>query len=904
MSASSDFGGRIELNNKQALLAMRQVSIASTRMASTMAASFRGAFAASASFATGVSSALRTTSQSFSRMSTKMAQWGAAMTGTFALITRSSFGMQKEMGALASLGFQSFSKMEKGALNLAATFEGIKARDVVAGAYDIQSALSSLGDDAIIELSKINALVAKATIADAKQTADLMTGVYASFSDSMKVKGIEFGKAFAGVTSTAVKQFKLTGPKIAAFFENAGASAAAAGFKFEETTAILGVLGQQIGGAEAGTAFRFLLDNIGLVQAKMNKLTKTHGIEQVTFFDEDRVKKLPQLLDAVDQALQAVSNGMEKSAANAERAEIKSLLFGARGGKVFNILRTKVDQLTDGEKRLLAARERGLDSVHEMIALMDQMPAAQISLVWQKLGVIIDKISLKLGKMLLPYVKQLNLVLDRVIKFVDENEEGFATIVQGIGAIGTALLGLAIAFKGIAIVTGLAATAFATLAIPLGAAGIIAGAATGIIAGLVGIVGAIVAGIPALVSGVIAIGSAFATIGLPAIIAAVVALGVGLLMLPTILDEIMTTAVSVFSDMVTEIGNAGERIGSTFIPILTSLGASIKKAFAGILDAFKAQDYKLAGEIAMAALDLAILEGTTAITVAWRSFVDELGDLLVKGLTRAATEAAIAVAKLSVAGHLASLVFDKKQERQKNAEQAARDKADWQRTKQTTEAQVKLETLLVHAKQRANAKALADWKAGAAREQVERKKRLAAMNREADESGDTGTKARANARHSATALANGGKAVTDEFGKVLGLAGEAANKFKQLCPADSMRDVMVNVKGGLDEFSSKINRSQGGTQQMPVAGMMTAVQSVAASTQGQFVTPAAAPAASGATDASTITPVVSDFVDATERNTDQVTRAIEAFRMRLAGVTSKQDEIEANVSVILTEPQE
>lgn len=473
ISGDDSLTGVISLNPAPALAAMAKVQAGASK------------------FAANLSNRMRAAGQSMKSVGASIGIVGGAMAGAATLVARSSFDIQKSLGELKSLyvdlgqeGAQRAAKeIQDAALEMSTAFAGVTATDIINGAYDIRSALSDLSATAVADLSKMAATTAKATKSTASQISDLFTQLQASYGEVSGLEAPEFGEQFSGVIAQAVKQFKLTGPKISEFWENAGSSAFNAGRRFEETIAIAGTLGQVIGGAEAGTALRFLDQQAGNVEKKFRQLAKTNAaFGEISFIAESgRIKEMPQLLAEVEKAIQAVSAGYQGATGAQAAAILLTELFGARGRKVYDILKTQVNNVVEGEKALVKAREGGLATAQQMAEIMDDTFGNQTQLAMQKVGTIIDRISLAIGETFKPMIKSMNQYLDGTLEWIQQNEEIAATIgtvVAAIGAMGAALAatGAALYAGGIA-VSGFATGAAALNALFSGASGLIALAA-------------------------------------------------------------------------------------------------------------------------------------------------------------------------------------------------------------------------------------------------------------------------------------------------------------------------------------------------------------------------------------------------------------------------------------------
>jgi len=546
--------GEITLNPAPALNAMRTVSNAAKQ------------------FTTGMTRRMTAAANSLKQIGRSIGLIGGAMAGAATLVARSSFDIQRSLGQLKSLyidlgqeGARAAAKeIQEAALEMSSTFAGVGAKEIIDGAYSIRSAMSDLSSTAVADLAKMSATVAKATKASSDQIADLYTTVQATFGRGIDAQ--EFGDQFAGVIAQGVKQFKLDGPKIQAFWENAGATAFGVGRRFEEVIAIAGVLGQQIGGAEAGTALRTLDLQAGNVEKKFKQLAKTNkAFAGLTFVGEGgRIKEMPALIGEVEKAVKAAREGY--AGAKGDQAELILLteLFGVKGRKVFDILRTQLDAVTSGEKSLIKAREDGIKTAEEMAKIMDEMFGPQVQLAMQKVGNIIDRISLAMGEMLAPGVKQINQFLTGIEKWVKENEgaaKSIGIIVTAVGALGAALVGVGTTL----FVLGVALSGFSTA-----------------IAAIGGAIALVISPLGIMVAGLVAAGTLLARI-------------------PAVTDTVSGA--------------------------FKTMGDAIKEAFGGIADAFVAGDLELAFQVATSGLRLVWAKAIAYLKSQWEIFTFQCSEL-------------------------------------------------------------------------------------------------------------------------------------------------------------------------------------------------------------------------------------------------------------------------------------
>jgi len=163
--------------------------------------------------------------------------------------------MNRALGEVKSLGVaeDALQRLNDKALAFSVAY-GANARDFVASAYDIQSAIAGLTGEQLSSFTNASNLLAKATKADAGTITSYVGTMYGIFKNQADAMGkAEWVENLTGQTALAVQMFKTTGKDMSDAFTSIGASATSAGIGLSEQVAILGTLQATMGGAEAGT---------------------------------------------------------------------------------------------------------------------------------------------------------------------------------------------------------------------------------------------------------------------------------------------------------------------------------------------------------------------------------------------------------------------------------------------------------------------------------------------------------------------------------------------------------------------------------------------------------------------------------------------------------------------------
>ncbi len=232
----------------------------------------------------------------------------------------------KALGEVSSLDVQAEELEALGGASkkFAARFGG-DAAAIARSAYDIQSAIPGLGKGALAAFTYSGALLAKAGKADAATITKYQGTMYNIFErDAKRIGQAEWVDQLTGKTAYAVKMFKTTGAEMAAAFTNLGSTGQVYGRSMDEQMAVLGTLQGSMGsGANAGTAYKAFLNNIGKAETSLG----------MSFSDsQGRMLGVAEILDKIRAK---VGEG-DITTANATKI---MQAFGEEGGKaVLNLL--------------------------------------------------------------------------------------------------------------------------------------------------------------------------------------------------------------------------------------------------------------------------------------------------------------------------------------------------------------------------------------------------------------------------------------------------------------------------------------------------------------------------------------------------------------------------------------
>jgi len=187
------------------------------------------------------------------------------------LVTEDARRMQNALGEVASLGVadSALKQLEKTAIKFSAEYGGVAA-EVVASAYDIQSAIAGLSETELANFTEAGAILAKGTKSSAATITGYMGTMYGIFQKNAEAMGKNaWIEQLAGQTALAVQMFKTTGDEMSGAFGALGAGAQSLGVGLNEQLAILGKLQATMSGSEAATKYSAFLGGVGDAQEKL-----------------------------------------------------------------------------------------------------------------------------------------------------------------------------------------------------------------------------------------------------------------------------------------------------------------------------------------------------------------------------------------------------------------------------------------------------------------------------------------------------------------------------------------------------------------------------------------------------------------------------------------------------------
>ncbi|MDE1465531.1 phage tail tape measure protein [Spartinivicinus poritis] len=245
-------------------------------------------------------------------------------------------------------------------------FAGTTTEAFILASYDIKSGISSLGDSAVGEFTKIAALTAGATKSSTAEMTSLFASGYAIYRDqftgfakgyiedweklSAEEKDIKFGQMFSAGISSSVQMFKTDGPKVAQALSTLGATATSAGAAMEEQFSVLGMLSASMQGGEAATKYKRFILSAGKAGEKL-------GLQ---FLDANN-----KLLPTVD-ILRRLKEQYGDTLDDVEKQELSKAFGTSEAVDLIDMLFPKINELDDTVGKMRDNLQKGMKTTNTM----------------------------------------------------------------------------------------------------------------------------------------------------------------------------------------------------------------------------------------------------------------------------------------------------------------------------------------------------------------------------------------------------------------------------------------------------------------------------------------------------------------------------------------------------------
>lgn len=338
-------------------------------------------------------------------------------------------------GALKAVGVEDVESVAARGREMSRQWAGVTSTQFTEAAYNIKSAISTLSDQGVTDMTASAVLVAKATKGQASQMTDLFGtgyGIYkrqfAALNDS------EFSEKFGAGIAAMANVFRSDGASAQRAIESLGASATLAGMQMEEQFAILGSLQGVMSGGEAGTALRSMADKAAQARTKFAEFAREgKNPVKVRIVDSNgMLRSMPDILTDLKKRYGETLDAIEA-------AEIAEAFGTDEAVRVVKVLWGQEEALRGNIKAMQDATGQGNAYVETMAKSVDDNKASAYIKTKQQF----EEMSVTIGTSLLPVVTQLgNAVAPLVQGFSDwaTANSGTATSVAAIAAGVTGLI--------------------------------------------------------------------------------------------------------------------------------------------------------------------------------------------------------------------------------------------------------------------------------------------------------------------------------------------------------------------------------------------------------------------------------------------------------------------------------
>ena len=299
---------------------------------------------------------------------------GRKMKSTASRMIQPVIQMGQAFGEVRSVGVKDMQLMANEAIRFSNQWANTSAPAFIAASYDVKSALSDMSDGAVAGFTRFAGITAKATKSHITEMTRLFSIGYGIYNDQFKgfagetVKGweamnkeqrdLEFGQYFSAGMAAVVKNFRTTGPQMAAAMTLLGAQATKANVPFAEQLAILGELQTAMPGSEAATLYASFIKGAAGAQKKLG----------MSFADSaGRMLPAVEILGKLRDKFGDLSK--------LEDLQIVQKAFGrAEAKKFIQFLLDKTDSLAVNTVKMADAMKEGLIYTKDMANLMEDTP--------------------------------------------------------------------------------------------------------------------------------------------------------------------------------------------------------------------------------------------------------------------------------------------------------------------------------------------------------------------------------------------------------------------------------------------------------------------------------------------------------------------------------------------------
>lgn len=345
------------------------------------------------------------------------------MKKAFEFINEGRYAISKQSTELIPLGanLQDLKQFETEAIKIQQNVAGALSENIVTSMYDIKSAISTLTNTQIGQVTRVATVLAQTTKMQAEQSTAMMGGIFGATYASVegKYSPLEYAQKVAGVVHKAVQLNKTTGPQLQSGLKNAMPSLVAAGWEIDQMVAALatlntaGLSGEQAGEAMKSLAtksregaFRMFLEANNITQ-RFEKLSKTEqakyerniGGQFQSMFSKDPTKYISKVGGLIEKL-------------KAQGKDYMGLLtksFGETGAKALLLM---VQQQQKFNENISELKNADYDKTLEMFKNKQMTWSSMIDLTSQAYKSLKETISTTLARYVQPQMARLHHALN------------------------------------------------------------------------------------------------------------------------------------------------------------------------------------------------------------------------------------------------------------------------------------------------------------------------------------------------------------------------------------------------------------------------------------------------------------------------------------------------------------
>ena len=328
-------------------------------------------------------------------------------------------------GRLAQLGLseEAVDLITRRGRELSGELPELDTRRFIDAAYAIKSGIGSLDAGGVADMAEMAAITARASVGDPEGTASLFTRGHANFRQLFpELSDRQFGGALGALVTKAAQDYKTTGPEMEQAIERLGAGMSLLGISAGEQFAMLGMLQDSLGAAEAATRAAVLVGSAAAAQGNLEESGR-----DVRILDE-RGNLLPpsELVNAMRAEFGAWSSAVG--------GELQKAFGSSQAVEVFQQLWNRGDELGRAGRDFDRSAQGGEALVRMVQANRDDNAHARMQLIEQRMTATMEQVGAS-------QLKQIEAPIGLVEKLLNSVEDRFGAAPIGMGMLVGGALG-------------------------------------------------------------------------------------------------------------------------------------------------------------------------------------------------------------------------------------------------------------------------------------------------------------------------------------------------------------------------------------------------------------------------------------------------------------------------------